>query len=301
MKNKKIKILIIIILCVVTIAISIVFTKVLFGKMGKLAIFRLDFGPKVSDNLVIDETYTDIFDMIDIDSKAGDIGIYRGNDDEIKIKIYGDKKDITVKDEKNRLNITTSTKGCIGICLNFSLTIPKIEVYLPNDYTKNLKIKNNFGDIEIGEFPYMTIDTYLNFGDIEVASVKSGKIKNDYGDIVISKYAEYLDIDQNCGNIKVGEVDDLKIENKYGDIEVEKINTRLDIDEKCGDIKLGKVYVDENSKITNSLGDIAIFETSEIYIDAKTELGDIKINNNYKDSNITLIIDDSLGDIIVDN
>ena len=51
----------------------------------------------------------------------------------------------------------------------------------------------------------------------------------------------------------------------------------------------------------NNLGDIKILNTNEIYFDAKTNLGDTKINNNYNKSEITLKIQNDCGDIEINN
>ena len=65
--------------------------------------------------------------------------------------------------------------------------------------------------------------------------------------------------------------------------------------------KIDSLNLKENSSIHNSYGDIKIGSTNEIYINAKTSLGDTKINNNYQKSDVTLTIDNSCGDIRVNN
>ena len=44
-----------------------------------------------------------------------------------------------------------------------------------------------------------------------------------------------------------------------------------------------------------------IHSTNEIYIDAKVDLGDVHINNNYRHSNTTLNIEVDSGDITIKN
>ena len=57
----------------------------------------------------------------------------------------------------------------------------------------------------------------------------------------------------------------------------------------------------EASKIDVDLGDVKIKETNDIYIEAKTDLGDTKINNNNRTSNVTLKIKVDCGNIKVEN
>lgn len=49
------------------------------------------------------------------------------------------------------------------------------------------------------------------------------------------------------------------------------------------------------------MGDVKIEEKNDIYVDAKVDLGDCKIGNNNRHSEITLKVDMSCGDIKIAN
>ena len=70
---------------------------------------------------------------------------------------------------------------------------------------------------------------------------------------------------------------------------------------KIFNIKIDKVQIAEDSYIKSDYGDVRIKETNDIYIDAKTDLGDVKINTNNRHSEITLKIEGDCGDIKVEN
>ena len=53
--------------------------------------------------------------------------------------------------------------------------------------------------------------------------------------------------------------------------------------------------------INSDLGDIKIEETNDIYIETDVSLGDAKVNNNNRHSEIILSIENNLGDIKVNN
>ena len=267
MNNKTPKIILIVLLSILVIGLSIFFVNILTNKNFRFGHFS--FGHKVSNELVFNQEYEAIFDIIKIDSKSSDIEIKEGNESKVKVVIYGDK------DETN--------------------------VELPSSYSGNINIENNYGDVNIGNFDNLILDAKLDAGDIKVDSLKSGKIKNSYGDIKILGYSKELEIDQDCGDVEVSEVDRIKLENNYGDIDIGKVNEHLQIKEDCGDVKIDSLNLKENSSIHNSYGDIKIGSTNEIYINAKTSLGDTKINNNYQKSYVTLTIDNSCGDIRVNN
>ena len=297
MNNKTLKIILIIFLSLLVIGLSVFFVNILTNKDFRFGHFS--FGHKVSNELVFNQEYETIFDTIKIDSKSSDIEIKEGNESKVKVVIYGDKDETNVEVVNNKLNIKSNEKKCIGFC--FNMTIAKIEVYLPNGYSGNINIENNYGDVNIGNFDNLILDATLDAGDIKVDSLKSGKIKNSYGDIKILGYSKELEIDQDCGDVEVSEVDRIKLENNYGDINIGKVNEYLQIKEDCGDVKIDSLNLKENSSIHNSYGDIKIGSTNEIYINAKTSLGDTKINNNYQKSYVTLTIDNSCGDIRVNN
>ena len=297
MNNKTPKIILIVFLSILVIGLSIFFVNILTNKNFRFGHFS--FGHKVSNELVFNQEYETIFDTIKIDSKSSDIEIKEGNESKVKVVIYGDKDETNVEIVNNKLNIKSNEKKCIGFC--FNMTIAKIEVYLPNGYSGNINIENNYGDVNIGNFDNLILDAKLDAGDIKVDSLKSGKIKNSYGDIKILGYSKELEIDQDCGDVEVSEVDRIKLENNYGDIDIGKVNEYLQIKEDCGDVKIDSLNLKENSSIHNSYGDIKIGSTNEIYINAKTSLGDTKINNNYQKSYVTLTIDNSCGDIRVNN
>ena len=298
MKNKKLTIALIIGLCIITLLLSSSFISALLGTNRGFSLIRIiNLGHKISNNLVIEEEYNNIFKTIEINSKASDIDFYTGNDNEIKVKIYGNEKDINIENKNDKLSIKTTAHGCIGICVN--LTIPKIEVYLPSNYDNSVTINNDYGDIEIDNFPYMTLNATLNAGDIKVMSVQFGKIHNDYGDINVIKYSKELNIKQNCGDVNVGEVDNISVSNSLGDINIDKVNTYLNISSKLGDVTIDKVNIQTNSQIDSKLGDVSIRTTNDIKIDAKTQLGDTNIRKSNNSSNIILIIKNSLGDITV--
>ena len=297
MNNKTLKIILIIFLSILVIGLSVFFVNILTNKNFRFGHFS--FGHKVSNELVFNQEYETVFYTIKIDSKSSDIEVKEGNESKVKVVIYGDKDETNVEVVNNKLNIKSNEKGCIGFC--FNMTIAKIEVYLPSSYSGNINIENNYGDVNIGNFDNLILYATLDAGDIKVDSLKTGKIKNSYGDIKISGYSKELNIDQDCGDVEVSEVDRIKLENNYGDINIGKVNEYLQIKEDCGDVEIASLNLKENSSIHNSYGDIKIGSTNEIYINAKTSLGDTKVNNNYQKSDVTLTIDNSCGDIRVNN
>ena len=144
----------------------------------------------------------------------------------------------------------------------FNIRLNDIVIYLPKEYEKEIEM-----------------------GDIEIVSLENASIK----------------IEQNCGDINLGKIKNAEIENDLGTTEIEEVLNSLNIKSNCGDIKIKKLTLQENSKIENDLGDVKIGETNDIFIDAHCDLGDEKIKNNSRQSEVTLKIDVDCGDIKVEN
>lgn len=296
MKNKTGTILMIVLLSIIVILLT---NFLILSLTNKNFLRMFHFNSNISKTKVIDETYNDIFNKINIEVKAGKIEIKNGEKDETKVIIYGDKDRSSVKINNNELIVSSKEKTCIGIC--FNQTISKVEIYLPSDYEGNIKINSDYGDIDIDELKGAQIDANISAGDIVTNSLSSANITNKFGDITINGYAKKLSIEEKCGDISINEVDDIDAINNYGDIKITKVNNYLKLKDNCGDIEIGSLNISKNSRIENDLGDIEIGDTNEIFISAKTNLGDTKINNNYNKSDITLTINNSLGDISVKN
>lgn len=298
MNKKTLKIILIIFLSILVIILSIFFANILTNKNFRFRYFNFK-EHKISKELVFNQEYETIFNNIKINSNSSDIEIKKSMESKIKVIIYGDKDEFEVETSDQTLDIISSSKKCVGFC--FNITIAKIEVYIPSSYEGKINIKNSYGDVNIDSFDNLILDATLDAGDIDIDSLKSGKIKNSYGNIKIKEHIKDIEIEEDCGDVEISEVDRIKLQNNYGDINIEKVNEYLKIEEDCGDIEIDSLNLEENSSIQNNYGDIKIGSTNKIYIDAKTSLGDNKINNNYQKSDIVLKIDNSCGDIIVDN
>ena len=278
MKNKGLIIFLIILLAVVAILLT---GFMIYLLSGNHHFGNINFGgSSVSSELVFDKTYEEVFDNISINSDAGEIYIKNSNTDEVIVNIYGDTKRLTVKDNKE-LNITYVAKKCVGFCFNVEKS--KIVIYLPKDYDGKISIENRYGNAIIDSFLNADMDIRHNFGDIEIDGLKDGEIVND------------------CGDIEIGTINKANVHNKFGNIEIKSVLYSLDIEADCGDIDIDKISLEEDSKISNNMGNIDLGKTNDIKIDAHTSLGEIRVKNNNSHADVLLEIDNSCGDITVNN
>ncbi|MBQ2937858.1 MAG: DUF4097 family beta strand repeat protein [Clostridia bacterium] len=262
MKNKGLIITLIIILLIIITGLIVFLYLSLSGKLN----FQLGFknlGTK-SSNIIFDNSYElDSIDNLEILSTAGNINFKDSTDGKIRVVVYGQNNDeLKVSLEENKLKVDYSEYKNVSIGFNFYIN--DIIIYIPKDYSKEINIDADYGDIEIIDLENATIN-----------------------------------IKEDCGNVKLGKVKNTSIENSYGNVEIAEILNKFTIESDCGNIKIDKVQITENSYIKSDYGNVKIKETNDIYIDAKTDLGDVNVNTNNRHSEITLKIEGDCGDIKV--
>lgn len=226
------------------------------------------WGSRKSSNVIFDTSY-DVSEVANLEilSVAGDVRLEENLEDKIKVVVYGENaEDLSVDLKENHLKVDYSKYKHKNVFLGFHFYCNDIIIYLPKNYANEIDIKANYGDIKAM--------------DLENAS---------------------MSIDADCGDISLGKVKNASIKNDYGNVKIESILNRAMISLSCGDVKINSVNLAENSSIVNNFGDIKIAQTNEVYIDAKTSLGDLKIANNNRHSEITLKIENDCGDIKVGN
>ncbi len=295
MKNRKWIKTLIVLLSVIMIILSIFFVGLLQNGF-KFKMFKM--GLQSSNELIFDQTYEEKFNQIVIDATTSEIFIKKSNTENSKVVVYGEKEYTFVTTNMDTLNITTSEKSCIGFC--FHQKSAKIEVYLPEEYDGNMTIKNDYGDISIDEFLNASFDIEEDCGDVFILGAHTVKVDNKYGDIEIEKSSSAT-INEDCGDVVISNINDATVKNSYGDILIKSVTNSFYLENNCGDIELNNIDLKKDSYIKDDFGDIKIGNTSELFIDAKTDLGKVNIKNNYNTSSITLKIENNCGDIKVDN
>lgn len=265
---------------------------------GKNNFIGFKFIEKTSTNLIYDKEYSDDFNEIKINSDAAKIEVINSDTANVKVKMYSEKQyKNKIINNSGVLNVISYHKSKF---VGFNQKIAKIEIYIPEDFNKTINITNNYGDIYVEDFIDANINVESDAGDIDVDMANTLEIKNSYGDTKIGKVND-INLESNCGDVKIDEVRSAEVSNDLGDIEIKNVKEYLDVTADCGDIDIDKISLTKNSKIVNNLGDIEIKDIKNVYIDAKTDMGKVSVNNNNQKSDITLKIENDCGDIDVNN
>lgn len=263
MNNKGLIITLIILLIIVIILLIAFLGLSINGKIG-----LQKWNAKKSKQVIFDNSYEmSQVGSLEILSAAGDIKFEESTDGKVRVVVYGEnEEELQVSLNGNQLNVDFAQYRHRKFFLGFRFYSNDIMIYLPKDVAHEISVKANYGDIKAIDLPNST-----------------------------------MNIREDCGDVILGKMKNVFVKNSYGDIKIAEISNKVEIESDCGDVKIGSVNLMENSSIVNSLGDIKIGQTNEIYMDAKTELGEVKINHNDRHADIILKIQNSCGDIKVGN
>lgn len=247
---------------IVSIIVLILFLIALlcFGITGNL---NFGYFSSISQNVIYEHNYdSEVIENIIVNNSYGDIIVKKSDGNKINIIVYGnDDNKINVNNENNILKIEAlnTKKWFFGNSGQI-----KIEIMVPKNFANNIELENDLGDIDIE--------------NLENASLK---------------------ITEDCGNVTVGICKNIIVTNSLGDIEIKGILNKCSIKNDCGDLKIDELNINENSDIKLDLGDVKIRKINDIYIDAETDLGKVKLDSNNRSSEITLKIENDCGDIKV--
>lgn len=231
---------------------------------------------------LIEKKEFDYVNNISIKTNMSDVNIKKSTDGNIKVELYSNHiKNHSISNDSEELKIfLEDNKRWFNFFRNKNANIV---IYLPENYDKEITINSNSGDVNVDSFNLCSLNVFLDTGDIKAESL------------------ETLKANIKTGDVKVENIGDLVVSTKTGDVKVNNINNYLDINTNIGDIKLDRVLLNNNSNIKSNIGDIKIKSLNGRYVNATSRVGEVKIENNNRFSDIELTITSDVGDIKVYN
>ena len=334
MKNKGIKIVLIIILAILVIALVNFMIYAIINRNNDYSVkFSLIAFGDNTEKIFEKEYEPGELDRINVDVSSSNVLIEREDVDKIKVTAYGEKDEkINETINNNELSITKS-KTKVFIFAMFYWCDEKIIIQVPNDCEQEFNIHTSSGDIAAPNLENNVINLESSSGKIECGNINNGNFKSSSGDITVGSGNE-ITLQTSSGSIKAGDFNKLSAEASSGDIEVGKIGEssiktssgkillesakRLQaeassgeidintIEEYCnlvtssGSIEIDSLNITENSNINAKSGDVDIRSKNDIYIETETGSGDADVTNNNRMSEIVLKITTTSGSIKVD-
>ena len=334
MKNKGIKIVLIIILAILVIALVNFMIYAIINRHNDYSVkFSLIAFGDNTEKIFEKEYEPGELDRINVDVSSSNVLIEKADVDKIKVTAYGEKDEkINETINNNELSITKS-KTKVFIFAMFYWCDEKIIIQVPNDCEQEFNIHTSSGDIAAPNLENNVINLESSSGKIECGNINNGNFKSSSGDITVGNGNE-ITIQTSSGSIKAGDFNKLSAEASSGDVEVGKVGEstiktssgkmlvesakRLQaeassgemdintIEEYCnlitssGSIEIDSLNITENSNINAKSGDVDIMSKNDIYIETETDSGDADVTNNNRMSEIVLKITTTSGSIKVD-
>ena len=334
MKNKGIKIVLIIILAILVIALVNFMIYAIINRNNDYSVkFSLIAFGDNTEKIFEKEYEPGELDRINVDVSSSNVLIEKADVDKIKVTAYGEKDEkINETINNNELSITKS-KTKVFIFAMFYWCDEKIIIQVPNDCEQEFNIHTSSGDIATPNLENNVINLESSSGKIECGNINNGNFKSSSGDITVGNGNE-ITIQTSSGSIKAGDFNKLSAEASSGDVEVGKVGEstiktssgkmlvesakRLQaeassgemdintIEEYCnlitssGSIEIDSLNITENSNINAKSGDVDIMSKNDIYIETETDSGDADVTNNNRMSEIVLKITTTSGSIKVD-
>ncbi len=275
MKNKG---LLITLLSLIGILIVGLVTVMILFMNGKLSFENFKFMSGESTNLIFEETYENKFARIRVDSDIYSIKFINSDSENVNVKIYSDNNKIKeVRANDNVLKINVREQNHIGL---FNFVTPVIYIELPSTYAGYFDITTDVGNVKIEDFTNANLKINSDVGNIKIGRINSIEADADVGNIQI-EYTKYATIDTNTGNIKIDEINSFDLEADTGNITIEKAE------------------LTSNSKVKTDTGNIKIKKTNDVYINAKADVGNTKVNKSNRKADIELNIKTDTGNIKV--
>lgn len=334
MKNKGIKIVLIIILALIVIALvnfmiyaiitrnnddSVRFSLIAFGDNTE-KIFEKEYEPEKLDKIKVDVSSSNVF------IKKADI-------EKIKITAYGDREEKINEAINNRELTITKNKMRVFIFAMFYCCDEKIIIQIPNNYYGEFDIHTTSGDIVAPNLENNMTNFESSSGKIECGNINNGNFKSSSGNITVGNGNEITlqvssgkiktgnfnklsagassgdievgnigegTIKNSSGKIQVNEAKKLQAESSSGNINISKINEYCNLKTSSGSIDIETLNIIENSVISAKSGNVDINSKNDIYIEQESSSGNADIKNNNRMSEIVLKITTTSGNIKVD-
>ena len=270
MKNKGVKIALIIILVILSIALITFMIIKLINKDMKFNLSLIGFGDK-TEMLFQEEYEIEPLESIYVDVSSSNVRIEKTDTDKIKVTAYGDKGDtIQAVMNENELSITKQNTN-IYLFTVFYWCREEIIIEIPNESDESFKIHTSSGDIITPNLENNQIQFETGSGDITCGNIYNEDLKSSSGDISIGDGNE-ITLNSSSGKIKTGNVNILNAKASSGDIEigtieegkVETSSGKITVEgakrlqAQCSSGKMNITHIENYCELSTSSGNIEI-------------------------------------------
>lgn len=196
-----------------------------------------DYNKVTSKNIALDDEISNV----SISTNDANIEINSHDGNELKVELYSG---VISSDRVNDSINITNASGLLKITLNEEIYFRQsiIKIYVPRQYSKNIDVKSNNGEILVSNLNLNEFNIKSTTGDVELESVVSNNVA----------------IETNDSDIKIGNgmFNTSKMNTTYGSIEAYGNLGISSLTSKDGDIELDLKGLGKSLDIISDFGDV---------------------------------------------
>lgn len=246
---------------------------------------------------------------IDVDVSSSDINIIPEGTSQVKAHLYGDMSSNN-KHTNSKIQCYKSGDTLVikqvepHINFVFFSSNLKLDVYIPADYNKDIKLVSASGDINVNDYKLNKLQCNLSSGNLKMNNINADTFNylSSSGDLKADKLTtNTTTLDSSSGSININEFSgDLTAENSSGDTSIEyaDFNNNINVHSSSGEIALTLPKSAEfDLDAVASSGDI----TTDFPITVSGKDGEQKLQGVVVNDKNKIKLDASSGDIKILN
>ncbi len=254
------------------------------------------------------------FSKFNFDLNNADLDIIYNDSNNVKLEVYDKDKDNVSVDEVDEV-LNVKFLKFKNLCFGFCFSSKKVRLFLPRDFVGFLNVSSVSGDVYVDDYQNFSGKINTTSGEINVRGMNELVAKSTSGDISVN-YANNLEVISTSGELDLGDISKIKFETTSGDVDIVKtnfvygkttsgevdvksLNGSFDLSSTSGDIDLESALLDSNSSIYTVSGEVDVTLLKAVNVDVNTVSGDKDIYNTDRNSDISLKINTTSGDIEV--
>lgn len=265
-------------------AASFVLSALIFFSTGGIGTVMNEVN-KTEQNINIEKVFdTAGINSISVDTSSTDINFIPENRSDIKVHLNGyvssGKPELTARLDGDTLDIYTRSNNRV-ITIGFNISNLKLDIYLPSEYSKDIKIKTSSGEVKIGKLNVENFTYDASSGDLtgEDFASKSSRIETSSGNVRLKRFGGDLELKTSSGDAAIDyalKSNSTNITTSSGKITLTGFTGDLSSRAQSGDVKVDYTVFNNRVKMNSSSGEI------EISLPAESQFG-IKVNTSSGD------------------
>lgn len=248
----------------------------------------LNFKGDSQNNIdIVKEFNVEEINNISVDTSSIDIRFIPEKRKDVRVHLTGyttaDEPSFNAAKSNDTLEIYARTQNNGVINIGFNVISLKLNIYLPEDYSKNIKIRTSSGDTDLGKLKVENFIYHASSGDLdgEEFSAKSSNIVTSSGRIKLNGFGGDMELKTSSGDVIIDYMHDSAstgIDTSSGEVTLKNFTGDLNARSQSGDLKVGYSRFSNNISLKSSSGeiDLVLPADSQFGIKASTSSGDIR-------------------------